>query len=415
MFSGFRKGFSYIEFLIVILVVTVVSAVVFIVLNPVELLKQSRDSVRLSNIAELSKAINLFEIDSPGGNLGTRLTTYVSIPDPAANPETGSNCDGIGLPGLPNGWAYHCVRPENLRRVDGKGWLPLNFTILPSGPPFATLPVDPVNATSSGLYYAYIPGGSYVLTSSLESPKNLRSQAVNDRGTDDTRYEVGTDFQLWTEASGLKGYWKFENSFLDSSNHGNNGSPYGGTLFAAGKQGLAAIFDGVNDYVEVPYSQFLNPQSFTIAAWANFQGGSGPLSIVNSKRMGTKPLVLGGSTIKRGYFVDVLNNRWRAGIGEADASFETSSWITLFGTAAEVGKWTHLAVTYDGSTLRFYNDGVLVASESASLIVNNQNPLIFGRAESTPYYNFNGFLDEVRIYERALRAQDIAAIYNATK
>src|SRR3989344_3113056 len=76
-----RASFTLIELLVVIAIVAILSAVVIITLNPAELLKQSRDSNRLSDLNTLNKALALFEVDVVGGSLGSSSTVYVSLPD----------------------------------------------------------------------------------------------------------------------------------------------------------------------------------------------------------------------------------------------------------------------------------------------------------------------------------------------
>ena len=78
-------------------------------------------------------------------------------------------------------------------------------------------------------------------------------------------------------------------------------------------------------------------------------------------------------------------------------------------------EWHHFVGTYDGSTVRIYVDGV-EGTQGAFLgsIIANTNNLTIGRIfEDT--YNIKALIDDVRIYERALSAIEIQALYNATK
>src|SRR5205814_9746391 len=71
------------------------------------------------------------------------------------------------------------------------------------------------------------------------------------------------------------------------------------------------------------------------------------------------------------------------------------------------GAWAHLAATYDGADLRLYVDGVQVASQSQTgLIESSTNPLHLGGDEFFGQF-FDGVMDDVRIYNRALSARDI--------
>jgi hypothetical protein len=77
-------------------------------------------------------------------------------------------------------------------------------------------------------------------------------------------------------------------------------------------------------------------------------------------------------------------------------------------TALPLGAWTHLATTYDGVNQRFYVNGALVATkaQTGSIAAGNQPLRIGGNSVSGEY--FQGVIDEVRIYNRALSAAEIA-------
>src|SRR3989344_7664261 len=132
-----RDSFTLIELLVVIAIVAILSAVVIITLNPAELLKQSRDSNRLSDLNTLNKALALYEVDVVGGTLGATSTVYVSLPD------TSATCANLGLPALPSGYQYGCVTETNLRKTDGTGWIPVNLTQISSNTLLGFLPTDP--------------------------------------------------------------------------------------------------------------------------------------------------------------------------------------------------------------------------------------------------------------------------------
>jgi len=109
--KGNRSAFTLIELLVVIAIIAILAVVVILTLNPAELLRQSRDSSRLSDLATLTSAINLYNTDqsgSPGFSLGSSSVTYVSIPDPAATTTAGTNCSGLGIP-FTLGGSFQCA------------------------------------------------------------------------------------------------------------------------------------------------------------------------------------------------------------------------------------------------------------------------------------------------------------------
>lgn len=180
--SSTTKGFTLIELLVVIGIVAILATVVVLTINPAELLRQARDSTRISDLNALNKALAIFQVES-FSSLGNASTTYVSIAD------TSATCANLGLPPLPSGYSYACVASSSLRNVNGTGWIPVNLTQISVGSPIGTLPVDPINTTSSGYFYTYNPG-SWEFNASMESKKQLLSASKD--GGDSIKYEVGS-------------------------------------------------------------------------------------------------------------------------------------------------------------------------------------------------------------------------------
>ena len=161
---------------------------VVVAINPAEYLRKSRDAKRVTDITSIDKSIGILEALSAIPSYGTANTVYVSLPD------TSSTCANLGLPTLPTGYSYNCVTSANLKNTDGTGWIPLDFNS--SGVvQLSTLPIDPTNSTSTGLYYTYI-GGSYELTATFETTKYQTTVAQIDGGASDNALEKGTNLSL---------------------------------------------------------------------------------------------------------------------------------------------------------------------------------------------------------------------------
>ena len=181
-----RGGFTLIELLVVIAIIAVLAVVVVLTLNPAQLLAESRDANRISDLSTLSSAIGIYQTDVAGGSLGTSSIVYAGLSSAS------STCGGLGLVAIPSNYTYACSPVASYRSTNGSGWAPLDFQNISSGSPFGTLPVDPVNQTSSGLYYTYMTNGAnYELTASMESQK-YASTAANDGGQYANLYEKGT-------------------------------------------------------------------------------------------------------------------------------------------------------------------------------------------------------------------------------
>jgi hypothetical protein len=80
------------------------------------------------------------------------------------------------------------------------------------------------------------------------------------------------------------------------------------------------------------------------------------------------------------------------------------------GAKLPVGVWTHVAVTFDGTTARFYLDGTETGSGGFSFGFDTESALHFGSDDPNGGNAFNGALDEVRLYDKALSAAEIKAL-----
>ena len=78
-----------------------------------------------------------------------------------------------------------------------------------------------------------------------------------------------------------------------------------------------------------------------------------------------------------------------------------------------LNQWVHVAATYDGSHVRAYINGLQDGASTplTGSIDNNNAPVYIGKSQFYPR-NFNGRIDEIRIYDTALSGQEIAALYN---
>jgi len=88
------KAFTLIELLVVIAILAVLAVAVTLILNPAELIRQGRDSTRLSDLATINKALGLYQTDQAGtGSFGTSTMVYISLPtQPAPAPTIPQTC-----------------------------------------------------------------------------------------------------------------------------------------------------------------------------------------------------------------------------------------------------------------------------------------------------------------------------------
>jgi len=395
-----QRGFTLIELLVVIAIVAVLAVTVILTLNPAQLLKQARDSTRISDITVLNKALAVYQAEAKSPGMGTADTVYVSIP--SASP----TCAGLGLPALPSGWSYACKAAANLRKTDGTGWIPVNLGSISSGTPLAALPVDPANATSTGLYYLYTVSGNgrFALTAGIESAKFLSSAAGRDGGIDPTRFESGTNPAALATLGGLAGYWRFDeasgSTAADSSGNGRTATWAGsGTRWTAGKVGNGALFNGTSDYLTTAGSAVFSIPQGSFAYW--FQA---PQSQVINARF----VSIGTTANLIETFVDGT---------KVLTQYATPAGGTLSNAQAiNDGAWHHVVTTWGSEGPRIYLDGAFVASNAFNATqALPASPVVRIGSYAGGGYFYSGIIDELRIYNRVLSGEEASALYVATK
>jgi len=114
---------------------------------------------------------------------------------------------------------------------------------------------------------------------------------------------------------------------------------------------------------------------------------------------------------------------WRLILGSANhANFQYwnqfgSVRIVSYGTALNLNEWYHVVAVKDAGNIHLYINGDLKNSTSATDNISYQSGIYLNASRwfGGPGYHFNGYTDEVRIYNRALSESEIQSIYNATK
>src|SRR6202035_4968923 len=112
-----RNAFTLIELLVVIAIIAILSVVVILVLNPGQLLQQSRDANRLSDLSITNTALGVFAAQG-GISLGSSSVVYISVPDPSASSSAGDQCQGLNLPAAPSGTTYFCGASSTYRNTN---------------------------------------------------------------------------------------------------------------------------------------------------------------------------------------------------------------------------------------------------------------------------------------------------------
>jgi len=216
--------------------------------------------------------------------------------------------------------------------------------------------------------------------------------------------------------SGLVGYWSFNgqdvdwstNTAYDRSGQSNNGAITNmstSTDAVPGISGQALDFDGSDDYVDIPDDMSFT--SFSAAGWFKPEDKSDWQAIVTFGD-GTLP----SEDSKLIHIRDT--DKWRAYVRDSDGDLaiaEDSDTLTY-------GQWYFVASTFDAAIgkIILYVNGVQKATQTNA---DCSGIADFTTSRISSYYSdawtqyFNGTIDEVRIYNRALSADEVMELYRA--
>ncbi len=227
-------------------------------------------------------------------------------------------------------------------------------------------------------------------------------------GSASTNGVLGTteaaDINIDGAGSNPVGYWNFDDRYGTSAKDksGNNftGTLNNGPKWVPGKVGSAISFDGVDDYVSVPDNAALRPTgAISVEFWVKFNTTNANNYIYNKE----------GTNTGYGFYLDPsssLHPYIRVG----------GNWSDMTGPTAVTNQWYYISQTFDGTTHKFYINGVLYTSEAISGSITQEVgvPLWIGKECSgcTPGFYINGIIDDFKIYNYARTVGQIAYDYN---
>jgi hypothetical protein len=200
--------------------------------------------------------------------------------------------------------------------------------------------------------------------------------------------------------NGLVGWWKFDEGSgtvaYDSSGNGNDGSLTNGPTWTAGKIGGALSFDGLNDFVYVPSIRSVNGGGVTFAVWikpTHFDSIDYPHIISGA----------GVSFHGAGPAYIPSNNKGRVGL-----YLGGSSAGEVFTRVVPLLDWSHITAISNGTNYQIFWNGVLEQQSSQVTGQVGNSSIMIGSEANT----WLGLIDDVRIYNRALSAEEVQALYN---
>jgi hypothetical protein len=218
----------------------------------------------------------------------------------------------------------------------------------------------------------------------------------------------------YVPTDGLVGWWPFNGNANDESFNGNNGNVNGATLAIDrfGNANKAYYFDGINNFISVSDNNsfdFQTTNEYSISYWIN------PESISTSQACVIANKQTGAGSDQNGWnsFIEpnsILNFYVRNGLGQPYSGCN-------FGQVS-VNNSYHVVQTFNSDSVKVYLNGLKVgeASSNGAIVGNNSNPLLFGKASwtSSNTKGYNGVLDDIGIWNRALTQEEISNLYIAT-
>ncbi len=229
----------------------------------------------------------------------------------------------------------------------------------------------------------------------------------------DTLYGDNLENVSASLTSGLVGHWGLDETTGIQANdttgsHSGTLSHMTSSQWTTGQVGGALSFDGYNDRVIVADSSALDiTNTLTLATWVK----------ADTFEYLDGLIVKGTSNIP--YALDLSND----GRLIFTANYRSSLLGSLLGssggewssnTALQANKWHHVAVTYDGSYLQFYVDGQLDSSHQASITFDSNDESFVLGADLAGGSHLDGALDDARVYNRALTADEVVELATLT-
>ena len=280
--------------------------------------------------------------------------------------------------------------------------------------------VDHINALQK-VYVDGIPVGSSRYTQSISYTSLGQDTFIGRHGNDVDTYDfIGTidDVCIYNRAlddqevqdvysnAYQMSYWEFDEgkgaSVKDSA--GGNDGVVNGATWLTGMKGRALSFDGIDDYVEIP-GLLVKSRNITISVWANLSMGD----------------TSGAEVVSLGDYVGVRLDGTN-GNGVTGFYYDGTTWhATTTGTFYAGAGWHHFVYVIDTSnnSQDVYIDGVVMGTtahtQSIAYAGLGYNTFIGKHGNRISTYDFNGLIDDVRVYNRAMSNQEVLDLFNNGK
>jgi hypothetical protein len=214
----------------------------------------------------------------------------------------------------------------------------------------------------------------------------------------------------YVPTSGLVGWWPFNGNATDESINTNDGTVNGSTLIADrfGIANSAYSFNApLNNRIVVPNSPSLNPNLISVSIWVNPTSFGPSEQYIIDKSIDINPI-----SVNRSWAIRIGGN------GQLDLEIRVNNIYYSFAATStlSLNQWNHLVFVYDGITAKLYKDNIIVISQSLPGTLTNFNYNLsigyFPHTSMPPFgYFWNGKLDDIGIWNRALTPCEIKKLY----
>ena len=229
----------------------------------------------------------------------------------------------------------------------------------------------------------------------------------------------------YVPSNGLVGWWPFNGNANDESGNGNNGTVNGATLTTDrfGNATMAYSFDYTHwswgsggDWISIPYDVSLAPINITVSIWANRSSEGYPnegLTLINRYEQGySNP---NGQTWYIG-LPPSPNTTINASTMQASPN-NNQAVLSNIGPFLGLNNWTHVVMTFDGTTLKQFINGILTSAVPANGFTLNTagtSGISIGVSNQANGHwgPFDGSLDDIGIWNRALTECEIQDLYH---